>query len=801
MRCRKKAAFWNARALAASVAVLAGLGVTATVVVVSFRPGGGIDVSGGAPQGATSTSLAATKPIGSGEGRVRATREVIDRAASRSGAARQLARMPMVFVENDGQWPADVKLAARGHGLSAAFTDRGMTLSAPAKDEKGKDSVQAVSFEFVRDGDGCKPKGERRIAGVHNYFLGNDPSKWHAGVQLFEAVRYDEVAPGVAMVVTDRDGKLEYDLHVEPGADLSAVNVTCKGAEALSIEEDGSLRIDTAAGAAVQSLPKAWYELANGEQKIASCRFKMTGPTSYGFDVRDRDPAAKLVVDPTVGLNWCTFLGTSSDEEIHGVALLSGLVTVVGATKGSGFPTTSGVYQTSLGGGQDAFITRFDPSQSGSSQLVWSTFLGGSNDDIALGMDLTSSGHVALCGKTRSTDFPTSSGAHAGSPMAALVDNAFVSYLTSNGQTLYYSTYYGSTNGMCRANAIKIDSTPFLTIVGYVEGSGLHRQGDYDSGYDGNGDAFAARFDPSVSGSGSLVYGTYIGSGFGGFSASSYDEAFAVDIDGIYIYVAGSTSSSGFHTQYKPPYTVVYQTIIGGGRDCFLMKLDPSKTGSNQLRYATFVGGNEYDEAYGLDAYADVFHACGYTNSGNYPTGSTESYLGIIYQSGIGGGKDAFLTKLDPSGSNSSNQLIYSTYLGGGSDDVAYAIQRQADMADVLDGYTESSGFPTGDFSGGTPYQTSYGGSRDMFLTRLAWYPGRHSNTDHLDYSTYLGDTDLDDARALVFDASSVFFAGWTKSSNFPTAGSPYDSTYNGGSATGDGVVGQFTMPALAVSY
>jgi hypothetical protein len=787
------------RALPVSAVLLAGIAATATIVTIALRIGGAnTDVGGDMERSARSAPTTVATPSRSEAGRVAATREVDSTSMSREDAARQLVRMPLLFVENDGQWPSDVKFAARGHGVNAAFTARGMTLSAPARDEMGEACVQALSFDFFGAGAGRDPSGERRLAGVHHYLIGNDPSQWRTNVPLFEAVRYDEIAPGVALIVTDREGNLEYDLHVEAGADLSRVDVTCDGARSLAIEPDGSLSIETATGTAVQSLPKAWHELASGERRLADCRFRLTGPASYGFDVLDRDLTAKLVVDPTVGLNWSTFFGTTSDDEIDGVANLNGLVTVVGGTKGS-IQTTSGVIQTSSGGGQDGFITRFDPSLTGTAQLVWSTFLGGSGDDVALSLDLASTGNVAVCGKTKSSNFPTSAGAHSTTILSSGVFNAFVSYVTTDGTVLSYSSYYGSTNGQSRANSIKIDSTPFLTIDGYVEGSGLHLQSGYDTGYDGAGDPFVARFDPSIFGSGSLNYGTYVGSGFGGFNAASYDEAFAVDIEGGYIYVAGTTGSSGFHTIARSPYLAIYDSSHNGALDCFLMKIDPSQIGSNQLRYATFVGGELDDVAYGLDVNQDTFYACGYTKSGNYPVGSAESFSGIIYDSSFNGNKDAFFTKIDPNATPVGTQLRYSTFLGGTLDDVAYGVQRIGDSVSVVDGYTDSSGFPTNDHSGGTPYDTSYNGARDMFLTRFVWATSRTTSIDQLDYSTFLGSTGLDEAHALALDVATVYFAGWTLSSGFPTAGSPYDASYNGGTTTGDGVVGKFTMPPLSV--
>ena len=790
-------------------ALLASAGVVVTVVATGFgvhgwtRGGDADPLRAPGPCDATCVTATSTAPHASAVDGVSASREEESTAlVSKESAARQLAGMPVVFVKNDGQWPTDVKFGAHGHGVAVAFTERGMTLSAPAHDAEGREWVQAVAFDFFGTRDGREPQGERKLSGVHNYFVGNDSSKWRTSVPLFEAVRYDAVAPGIAMVVTDRAGQFEYDLQVEPGADLAQVDITCRSADAVSLDADGSLRLETKAGVARQAPPKAWYEQTSGQTKVADCRFRVTGPTSYGFEVLNPDPASKLNVDPTIGLTWSTFLGASGDDAIYGVDFLSGKVTVAGTTGGTGFPTSTGAFDTSQNGGQDAFVTRLDPSLSGSSQLVWSTYLGGSSDESALSLDLTSTGKVAVCGKTTSNDFPTTSGAFAGSIVSSGVTNCFVCLLNSSGTGLDYSTYYGSTNGKTRANSVKIDSTPNITIVGYVEGSGLQITSTaYDTTYDGGpGDAFVAQFDPTASGSASLTYGSYIGSGFGGFSASSYDEAFAVALEGGKVYIAGTTASTGFHTQALTPYTVIFDSTYNGRTDCFLMKLNTALTGSNQLRYATFVGGEDNDGAQGLVVYQDVFHSCGYTQGSGYPTGTVENSNGVYKASKSGTDLDAFLTKLDPNWNTPTDQLRYSTLLGGTSDEIAYSVGRVQDKADMIVGYTESSNFPTADFSGGGAYDITLGGTRDAFFTRFVWAANR-SAANQLDYSSFFGGTSSDEARSIVIDGTvEAYFGGSTLSNTgFPTTGSPYDSSYNGGSSTGDGFASWFTMPPVAL--
>ncbi len=788
------------------IAITASLGGSVAVALLilhgnserGLRGGVSVDVANGSDTRSPVDTFAPLEAV---------LREEMTSALSRETVSRQLGQMPFIFTRNDGQWPEEVKYGARGHGLTAAFTERGMTLSAPLPSEEGTLKLRAVSFGFYGGHEAQAPTGERKLPGVRNYLLGNDPTKWQTDVPLFEAVRYDDIAPGVALLVSDRDGALAYDLHVEPGAKLDEVEIACSGIDSIEIEPDGTLVLATPDGAVRQSPPRSWYELAGGEQRPADVRFRKLDASSFGFEVENHDPSNRLIVDPTVGLTWSTFLGCDGEDIVYGVDFLSGKVTVVGSTELTDlasvpFPVTSGVFQTTNAGGLDAFVTRFDPSQSGSSQLVWSTLIGGDGDDEALSLDLTSASKVAVCGKTASSDFPTTAGGHTTSIPTSNVANAFVLLLNSTGTALDYGTYYGSTGGPSRANSIKINSLPKITVVGYVEGTSLPLNNSYDSDYEGGGDAFVAQFDPTVSGSSSLLYGTYVGDGFSSFSADDYDEAFSVALDGSLIYVVGATSSgtsgAGFHTAAVGTASIIYDATHNSDTipDCFLMRLNTNLSGGAQVRYATFIGGEQEDVA--LSVIVDnvgIPHFCGYSEGAGFPINGVDA---TAFDATHNGNFDAILVRLDPDvGTVYSDELLYSTFIGGGSDDIAYSIARVQDESDLIVGMTESSAYPTAATGGSSVYDSTLGGTRDAFVSRLTWKNGRAPG-GQLEYSTFIGHSGNDEARGVVVDGSTeAYFGGWTTSSSFPTAGSPFDSSFNGGSVNGDAFAAWFTLPPV----
>jgi len=241
-----------------------------------------------------------------------------------------------------------------------------------------------------------------------------------------------------------------------------------------------------------------------------------------------------------------------------------------------------------------------------------------------------------------------------------------------------------------------------------------------------------------------LVYSTYLGGNY-----DDYGYAIAVDASGA-AYVTGRTGSSNFPT-LNP-----YQTDQGGN-DVFVTKL--SSSGSSLL-YSTYLGGSSPDEGFGIAVDASgAAYVMGYTSSSNFPT--LNPYQGTFQ----GGSFDVFVTKLSSAG----NSLVYSTYLGGSSSELGYAIAVDAAGAAYVTGWTESSNFPTLN-----PYQTDQGVT-DAFVTKLS------SGGSSLVYSTYLGGSMHDQGLAIAVDAAgAAYVTGNTQSNDFPML-NPYQGTYQGG--------------------
>ena len=252
-----------------------------------------------------------------------------------------------------------------------------------------------------------------------------------------------------------------------------------------------------------------------------------------------------------------------------------------------------------------------------------------------------------------------------------------------------------------------------------------------------------------------LVYATYLG-GTGEDNA----DAVAVDADGN-MYVSGLTASIDF------PTTVgVFQSATSGAYDVYVAKFN--STGSS-LAYSTYIGGSgslDYGLGLGVDDTGNAY-ITGVTDSTDFPTTPGSA------QPAFGGATDAYLTKLNPSGS----ALLYSSYLGGPGSDLAFDIAVHPTTGVAWITGRAAAGYPTS----GNAYAWDFiGGTNDIFVSRVAT---TLSDAASLPYSTFIGGTGDDRANAIALSAftDTVYITGRTASSDFPTSVGAAQSQYGGG--------------------
>lgn len=275
--------------------------------------------------------------------------------------------------------------------------------------------------------------------------------------------------------------------------------------------------------------------------------------------------------DSTGARTYGTFLGGSGSDYGYAIAVdSSGNAFIAGSTNSTNFPLTTGSYQSKISGGYDAFVTKLAPGGT----LVYSTYLGGTGDDIGYGIAVDSSGAAYITGEAGTADFPTLNGFQ--TTFGGGSGDVFVAKLNGSGASLAYSTFLGGT-GEDYGNAIAVDSAGNAYFAGGTTSGDLPTSNAFQTSNAGVVTAYVAALDST---GGSLLFSSYLG-GSGGASASTVGDSInAVAMNcAAGLVVAGTTSS----TDFPATSNTFAATYLGGGSDAFLAKISAGGTPSLAL--------------------------------------------------------------------------------------------------------------------------------------------------------------------------------------------------------------------------
>jgi hypothetical protein len=704
-------------------------------------------------------------------------------AANTQPTIQSLNKMPLSFTKNMGQWDDRVLFRANAGSATMWFTKEGVTYqftrriggNTPPVGPLSRGDLKSTSASAARNEDipllrgvrgvsdrdsieqlvltakfvGANPNPEIVAEGQMeykcNYFIGNDQAKWHTDVPNYEAITLKDIYPGIDLKYSsDGTGQAAYEFIAAPGADMAKIKVAYEGAEETSLDSDGKLILKTKWG----DMTAAIGSSVNGTG-LASPKFTLKSENTLGLAAGSRSLAE--TTSGTLTLSYSTFLGTCEDDWGMDIAVDgSGNAYVTGYTRSDIFPLQN-PYQTNQEGGfygHNAFVTKFGGL---GNTLIYSTYLGGGDDDVAGGIAVDSNGSAYVTGCTNSSDFPT---VNPYQTYKGSVD-IFVTKLNSAGDGLVFSTYLGGTGadgeisyGYCR-EGIAIDAYGNAYIAGGTHSADFPTKNPFQT-YQGWTDAFVTKVSSSGS---SLVYSTYLG------GKNGDDRARSVAVDGSgCAYVTGRTNTASFPT-LNP-----IQPYQGGntGYDAFVTKL--SSSGSSLL-YSTYLGGAGNDDggqAIAVDGQGSAY-VTGYTRSSDFPTQNP-------FQAAHDGGEaDAFVVKLSSSG----DKLMYGSYLGGSNWDVGYDIAVDGSGSAYVTGEAWSPDFPILNYYQG-PHPGYYGSSPDAFVTKV------DPTGTKLLYSTCLGGSNDDCAYGIAIDGRGcAYVAGETHSEDFPVFNA-YQATWGG---------------------
>jgi Beta-propeller repeat/Domain of unknown function DUF11 len=754
---------------------------------------------------------------------------------SSSSSLNSYAQVPMIFEPNRGQTDAQVRFMARGNGYGLFLTDDEavLVLRRTGKQGKAQDSKSSVIRMSLAGATGQpEAEGSDLLPGRSHYLIGKDSSKWNRDIPQYARVRYPHVYPGIDLVYYGKQGQLEYDFEVAPGADPKNIQLHFAGSQKLRLNA-GDLVLQTAHGDVRLHAPHI-YQRAGNLDKTVDGRFALLANNQVGFELGDYDRARPLVIDPV--LSYSSYLGGSGTESGATITTDAGFnIYVTGSTTSVDFPTAGTPYQASLhaGAAANVFISKLDPT---GATLVWSTYIGGSGTDASVGIAVDAAGDAYVAGTTTSGDFPTTSSGFQTAPKAAGT-HGFVSELDPNGSTLKYSTYLSGslTDTM---SGMALDNKGLVYVIGITQSTDFPVAPSAGTLYPtmptGASQAFfVSKLNPASSGTDSLNFSSY----FGGGSPSNGIMAgggIAVDNNtsssGSNIYITGGTNflntTQNAATDFPIKNAIVFTPSTGGGLapggdcldspgvsvcpvtglpmtngvvnlDAFVAKIAPGSTTGPQLLYSTYVGGtgNDIGSGVAVDASGNAY-ITGSTTSPSVAPFPPVSAAPAAYQpclnspTGASGScpnsnttsTDAFVAKINNpvtgTGSTSSNvELVYWSYLGGSSNDVGNAIAVDGIQGARVVGTTFSSDLKTQN-----AIQTALKGTQDAFGARLDTL-GTSGTSTASQFVTYLGGSGVDIATGVALDTNTnTYITGTTTSSDFPLASgvTPFQGSLKG---------------------
>jgi len=656
-------------------------------------------------------------------------------------ARAEAVELPLSFEANRGQADPRVRFVSRGNGYSLLLTPNEAVIRLRAGIAAPEQERATLRMKLIGANPYPRVEGDELLPGKSSYFMGSAESAWIRDIPNYAKVRYRGVYTGVDLTFYGNQRQLEYDFIVSAGSDPGLIRLSFEGATSLTLDAREDLVIDTPAGGLVMRKPLIYQE-ADGSRKNVEGRYSISDGGSVGFQIGDYDQSLPLVIDPVLG--YSTYLGGRTSDIANDIAIDSGgNAYITGETDSLDFPmnpdTSTEVFQRRFSASSDAFVVKLDPS---GRTILFSTYLGKKGFDRALSIAVDQEGNSYITGRTDSPNFPVTD--DAGQKSLAGSDDAFLVKLDSAGRNLLYSTYAGGED-LDIGTSVALDSADNVFITGFTLSTKFPTTaGAFQTSLKGRVDAFLARFSPSPTGQAlSLGYSTFIGGG-------DADEAYGLAVDPAGIaYITGLTRSRDY-----PTTAGAFQTLLNGSSDAFLTRFDTTSAGSGSLLFSTFLGGSLDDQgrSISLDEIGNPY-VTGQTASKDFPTtaGAAQPFLR--------GSLDAFVTKLNPGGA----QTLYSTYLGGGNNDVGTAIGIEGVGNAYVTGHTDSADYPTTEGA----LQTAFGGgSVDAFVTKLA-----ATGSSPLVYSTYFGGSNLDEGRGLAVDkAGNVFVAGLTMSNNLLTS-------------------------------
>lgn len=671
------------------------------------------------------------------------------------------------IIDQDGNARPDVlavgdiggiQVYLRKTGLSYVFTHfPGPDADACSSDDDAQDfdwlnePIDGHRLDLELVGTNSNPNIVYEFPSSHhtNYYLGHCPDGI-TNVPAYRQITYEDVYPNIDWVVYVQENSLKFDFVVHPGGNPADIEWRYVEANAVELEPEGTIRIETAMGDIREGALLAFQ----GNQSI-----------SAGYDVNmhrvqlnvgNYDTNQDLVIDPLVNV-YSTYLGGSLDD-YYGPGIASdpvGNIFMTGQTRSTNFPVTAGAFQVLNGGGAyDTYCFKFNNNGA----RLWATYYGGSGSEFCgyrRGIICDLAGNCWMSGITASANFPVTAGAH--QTALAGAEDAYLVKWDNNGNRLY-ATYYGGTadEGDGAGTEVVVDAAGSAYLCTSTRSTnGIATGGAHQTTMNGSDDMFIAKFNSA----GVRQWGTYYG---GSGDERGFTPSMAVDLGGNVWMTSVTTSTNLTMTGGS------HQAVHGGGSiDAFLTKFSTNGV----LLYSTYYGGSGSEQlgsGVAVDGLNNVFLMGATTSLNNMVTAGA-------YQTALGGGYDNFLVKFTNAGVRQ-----WGTYWGGSSSDETWGC--------VVTDPANNIWLGTSTFSANLPLLSPIMGDQGSSDFGFAEF----TQTGTLVFATYWGGSGYQDMDDMVIDATGAFWAAGVTASGWPVTAGAFQSSFGGGGTFGDQALAKF---------
>lgn len=579
------------------------------------------------------------------------------------------------FIENKGQWDASVQYRGavsngdifirQGGGFTIVqhnptdYQNVAKFLHGQNPDNTpvtANDKIvlrsHAWNVDFVGASSASTIVADKMISTHNNYFIGNDPSKWAGGCRIFQALTLKDVYPNVDVRYYTSNGYLKYDIIVKPGGDVSKIALKYDGVDKLQVKNK-ELLISTSIGELKESSPFTYQAELTGRKEI-NCKYLLKDNV-LRFDVKDYDPTKTLVIDPVIV--FCSFSGgTANNWGYTATYGPDGSMYGGGAVFETGYPVSTGAYQTVFQGGANASdigIIKLSPT---GSNRIYATYIGGSGNDQPHSLVVDPQGNLVIAGRSNSGNYPiVNPGGQVGSGIGY---DIVVTKLNANGTALIGSKKIGGdgddgvnitplrngTNLLQRnygddgRSEVILDAAGNVYVASCTQSSNFPTFSPFQAGFGGQQDGVVLKLNSTLS---TVLFSSFLG-------GSGHDAAYVLSLaPNGNIYVAGGTESGTLPGSTAGTVGTTNNGLIDG----FITVI--TNNGSSVVR-STFIGTSGNDQIFGIQ-----FDRNGFP----YVMGQTTGSWQVVNATFSNSGGKQFIGKLQPDLSN----WVYSTMFGTGS--------------------------------------------------------------------------------------------------------------------------------------